>query len=350
MDDDSLRRGRPTLHVVSGDGMAILAGDGLQAEAFALLAREPDDAALADRRKLRVLGAGGRRGWPRGHGRRTGDRSRRRRPDAWRPPVTLDAPALADMHARKTGALIRAAAVAGAMMAGGDDADDRRRRRLGRRGRARLPDRRRRPRRRGRVGRPGQDLGQGRRRRQADLSGALRRGAVEGARRRGRRPRRRRPGRRRPGRGSPGGDRPLDRRAASRRRSMKLRLDQLLVRRGLVESRERAQALILAGQVDLDGTGRGQGRHHGVGARRGARHRPRSSVGQPRRRQAGPRARQLRPRRRRTARPRRRRLDRRLHRRAARPRRAATSSPSTSAGASCTGSCAPTRASPSSRA
>ncbi|MGD9906389.1 MAG: TlyA family RNA methyltransferase [Vicinamibacterales bacterium] len=36
---------------------------------------------------------------------------------------------------------------------------------------------------------------------------------------------------------------------------MKLRLDQLLVRRGLVESRERAQALILAGQVDLDGRG-----------------------------------------------------------------------------------------------
>lgn len=36
---------------------------------------------------------------------------------------------------------------------------------------------------------------------------------------------------------------------------MKLRLDQLLVRRGLVESRERAQALILAGQVDLEGRG-----------------------------------------------------------------------------------------------
>jgi 23S rRNA (cytidine1920-2'-O)/16S rRNA (cytidine1409-2'-O)-methyltransferase len=34
---------------------------------------------------------------------------------------------------------------------------------------------------------------------------------------------------------------------------VKLRLDQLLVRRGLVESRERAQALIMAGQVDLDG-------------------------------------------------------------------------------------------------
>lgn len=36
---------------------------------------------------------------------------------------------------------------------------------------------------------------------------------------------------------------------------MKMRLDQLLVRRGLVESRERAQALILAGQVNLDGHG-----------------------------------------------------------------------------------------------
>ena len=36
MDNDTLRRGRPTLHVVYGDGIAILAGDALQAEAFAL--------------------------------------------------------------------------------------------------------------------------------------------------------------------------------------------------------------------------------------------------------------------------------------------------------------------------
>ena len=41
MDNDTLRRGRPTLHVVYGDGIAILAGDGLHAEAFTLLAREP---------------------------------------------------------------------------------------------------------------------------------------------------------------------------------------------------------------------------------------------------------------------------------------------------------------------
>src|SRR5262249_46127639 len=43
MDDDSLRRGRPTCHVVFGDAMAILAGDALQALAFDVLAH---DAAL----------------------------------------------------------------------------------------------------------------------------------------------------------------------------------------------------------------------------------------------------------------------------------------------------------------
>ena len=37
MDDDDLRRGRPTCHVAFGEDVAILAGDGLYAEAFALL-------------------------------------------------------------------------------------------------------------------------------------------------------------------------------------------------------------------------------------------------------------------------------------------------------------------------
>src|SRR6185295_18563492 len=52
MDNDTLRRGRPTLHVVYGDGIAILAGDGLHAEAFTLLAREPnaDDPAMCARK------------------------------------------------------------------------------------------------------------------------------------------------------------------------------------------------------------------------------------------------------------------------------------------------------------
>ena len=56
MDDDDLRRGRPTSHVVHGEGMAILAGDGLQSEAFRLLAREPQGYHPAlMQRKLRVL-------------------------------------------------------------------------------------------------------------------------------------------------------------------------------------------------------------------------------------------------------------------------------------------------------
>src|SRR5439155_6419731 len=41
MDNDTLRRGQPTLHVVAGEGMAILAGDGLLTEAFPRLARGP---------------------------------------------------------------------------------------------------------------------------------------------------------------------------------------------------------------------------------------------------------------------------------------------------------------------
>src|SRR5262249_51620216 len=38
MDDDTMRRGRPTLHVAFGEGIAILAGDGLHAQAFTMLA------------------------------------------------------------------------------------------------------------------------------------------------------------------------------------------------------------------------------------------------------------------------------------------------------------------------
>ncbi|MEO1857494.1 MAG: polyprenyl synthetase family protein [Rubritalea sp.] len=41
MDDDSLRRGRPTSHVVYGEGIAVLAGDALLTEAFAIIAQTP---------------------------------------------------------------------------------------------------------------------------------------------------------------------------------------------------------------------------------------------------------------------------------------------------------------------
>jgi geranylgeranyl diphosphate synthase type II len=118
MDNDSLRRGKPTLHVVYGEGMAILAGDGLLAEAFALLAREPDDARQPDlaARKLetirRVAEAAGAAGMVGGQAIDLQAVGHSHGADA------LDAGALKDMHARKTGALIRAATVAGAIMAG----------------------------------------------------------------------------------------------------------------------------------------------------------------------------------------------------------------------------------------
>lgn len=41
MDDDDLRRGRPTCHKVFGEGMAVLCGDALLTEAFAVLAKTP---------------------------------------------------------------------------------------------------------------------------------------------------------------------------------------------------------------------------------------------------------------------------------------------------------------------
>ncbi|MEZ5292423.1 MAG: polyprenyl synthetase family protein [Vicinamibacterales bacterium] len=126
MDDDVLRRGQPTVHVRYGEGLAILVGDGLLAEAFGLLAREPGGDAAPDLvvRKLRVIaalgeavGAAGMVGGQAidlaltGHG---------RGPAA----AALDLCALKDMHARKTGGLIRAAALAGAIMGGASAAQE----------------------------------------------------------------------------------------------------------------------------------------------------------------------------------------------------------------------------------
>jgi len=121
MDDDTLRRGRPTLHVVYGDGIAILAGDGLHAEAFTLLATAPalDDPEIL-RRKLRVLWLIGSAAGPAGM---VGGQAIDLQAAGQAPghPLTLDADGLRGMHARKTGALIRASAVSGAIMAGAAD-------------------------------------------------------------------------------------------------------------------------------------------------------------------------------------------------------------------------------------
>jgi geranylgeranyl diphosphate synthase type II len=122
MDNDTMRRGRPTLHVVAGEGMAILAGDGLLTEAFHLLAREPvsSEPAIA-LRKLRVIEtiahAAGVVGMVGGQ---AIDLASVTADDAGRFPE-VDAAGLRAMHARKTGALIRAAAVSGAIMGGGTD-------------------------------------------------------------------------------------------------------------------------------------------------------------------------------------------------------------------------------------
>ena len=128
MDNDTLRRGLPTLHVVAGEGMAILAGDGLLTEAFALMAREPREqdpslaASLAVRR-LRVIGIVAVAAGPCGMvGGQALDLSCVTPRDDGSMPPALDADALRQMHARKTGALIRAAATAGAVMGGGSDA------------------------------------------------------------------------------------------------------------------------------------------------------------------------------------------------------------------------------------
>jgi len=121
MDNDTLRRGRPTLHVVYGDGIAILAGDGLHAEAFTLLAREPavDDGPIPAR-KLRVLRVIGEAAGPAGMvGGQAIDLQAAGQAPGHR--VMLDASGLREMHARKTGALIRACAVSGAIMAGAAD-------------------------------------------------------------------------------------------------------------------------------------------------------------------------------------------------------------------------------------
>jgi geranylgeranyl diphosphate synthase, type II len=124
MDNDTMRRGRPTAHVVFGEGTAILAGDGLLTEAFALLSREPEARAvsaqvssgeLAERKlsAIRVIAdAAGAAGMVGGQ---TLD-LKAAEPGA-RP---LDSAGLSEMHSRKTGALLRASSVAGAIMAGAD--------------------------------------------------------------------------------------------------------------------------------------------------------------------------------------------------------------------------------------
>ena len=108
MDDDDLRRGRPTCHIVFGEAMAILAGDALQALAFELLAHDPHVANSID--MLRALGrACGAEGMAGGQALDLAATGRK-----------LSLPELEHMHACKTGALIRASVRLGALAGDAD--------------------------------------------------------------------------------------------------------------------------------------------------------------------------------------------------------------------------------------
>ncbi|MBU6247376.1 MAG: polyprenyl synthetase family protein [Xanthomonadaceae bacterium] len=110
MDDDAMRRGRPTCHIAFGEAMAILAGDALQALAFELLAQTAVAPAIgmAMQRALgRACGADGMAGG------QALDLSAVGR--------SLTLAELEHMHACKTGALIRASVQLGAMAAGTDN-------------------------------------------------------------------------------------------------------------------------------------------------------------------------------------------------------------------------------------
>ncbi len=116
MDDDDLRRGRPTSHKVYGEALAILVGDGLQSLAFTTLAEAyRDDPALA-LDLVRLLGdAAGVRGMVGGQAMDITAGERLERSEA----------ALERLHRHKTGALLRAAVLMGARTAGVTEADPR---------------------------------------------------------------------------------------------------------------------------------------------------------------------------------------------------------------------------------
>jgi farnesyl diphosphate synthase len=105
MDDDVLRRGRPTCHVEFDEPTALLVGDSLQSLAFELLSNAELDAPERQLQMLRLLAqASGSCGMAGGQAIDLGAVGR-----------SLNQPELELMHALKTGALIRAAVMLGAL-------------------------------------------------------------------------------------------------------------------------------------------------------------------------------------------------------------------------------------------
>ena len=111
MDDDALRRGKPTSHVVFGQATAMLAGDALQPLAFAVLLSAPTSAHGIVAAAQALADASGAYGMAGGQAIDLANIGR---------PMTLDA--LQEMHAMKTGAMFEAAVLLPALLAEVDDA------------------------------------------------------------------------------------------------------------------------------------------------------------------------------------------------------------------------------------
>ena len=114
MDDDDLRRGRPTVHRAYDEATAILVGDALQTLAFEILADPAthEDPAIRAELALELARAAGARGMAGGQMR-----------DLAAANGPLDADGVRAMQAMKTGALFRYSSLAAAIIAGAGDDD-----------------------------------------------------------------------------------------------------------------------------------------------------------------------------------------------------------------------------------
>ncbi|WP_279254294.1 polyprenyl synthetase family protein [Candidatus Seongchinamella marina] len=111
MDDDDMRRGKPSLHKAFDEATAILVGDGLQARAFELIADAPDISAEQKVRMVKILArAAGIRGMVGGQ-----------YTDIQAVDSDLGLEALQRMHMMKTGALIQASLALGGIAANASD-------------------------------------------------------------------------------------------------------------------------------------------------------------------------------------------------------------------------------------
>ena len=114
MDNDDLRRGKPTNHIVFGEDIALLAGDALITRGYEIAARNtevtPEIALAATAMLLKNAGAYGMMGG--------------QQIDLWGEKNKVGCPLLLKRHAKKTGALIRTSALLGGFAAGIATEDD----------------------------------------------------------------------------------------------------------------------------------------------------------------------------------------------------------------------------------